>query len=466
MFLPRSRKKTVSAWDHTYVPTLLHPTPQALAAHQESWDALADEALDLLTPLRTPSPSPSTSPTPPQKDLYTTLKEHHSTHSTLSTLWRQVDTVPEWVDWEQISRGQDVFYRYAGAMLAGLCYMSLLGGMGASRIAEVLYRTGGFSTGVARRRMFETTQHILQCTISLESIKPGGAGHISSIKVRLLHAAVRKRILEIERRNPGYYSVKELGVPVNDLDSIGTILSFSANLVWGALPKQGLFLSSREAEDYIALWRLVAHYVGCPTHPFSTPAQARAYYDTLIATQISPTPTSALLATNILTALAHQPPTYPTHAYLLASTRWLNSPSLCDALGLPPAQLSSKILVFAQCIFNCYLGYTARFIPWFDKRHGAVARRTLWKIILGEVGLGGETGFEFSYVPMLGKGTEAGKLIDTGKRGPMVRRGVKVLGIFLLVAGVLGVVLGWGLWWAAETLWGVVYIGVGVTVGV
>jgi len=158
MFLPRSRNKTISAWDHTYVPTLLHPTPQALAAHQESWDALADEALDLLTPLRTPSPSLSTSPTHPQKDLYTTLKEHHSTHSTLSTLWRQVDTVPEWVDWEQISRGQDVFYRYAGAMLAGLCYMSLLGGMGASRIAEVLYRTGGFSTGVARRRMFETTQ--------------------------------------------------------------------------------------------------------------------------------------------------------------------------------------------------------------------------------------------------------------------------------------------------------------------
>jgi len=87
-------------------------------------------------------------------------------------------------------------------------------------------------------------------------------------------------------------------------------------------------------------------------------------------------------------------------------------------------------------------------------------------MIIGEAGLGGETGFEFSYVPMLGKGTEAGKLVDTGKRGPMVRRGVKVLGILLLVAGVLGVVLGWGLLWVAETLWGVVYLGVGVTVGV
>ncbi|CUS09551.1 unnamed protein product [Tuber aestivum] len=450
----RTRKKTISAWGHTYVPTPLHPTAQVLAAHQKSWDTLADEALDLLTPLR--APSPPTSPTSPPKDLYTTLKEHRNTHSVLSRLWQQVDTVPEWVDWEQISRGQDVFYRYSGAMLAGLCYMSLLGGMGASRIAEVLYRTGGFSAGVARRRMFETMQHILQCTQSLDSIKPGGAGQISSVKVRLLHAAVRKRILEIERRNPGYYSVKEFGVPVNDLDSIGTVASFSSNLVWGALPKQGLFLSSRETEDYIALWRLVAHYVGCPTHPFSTPALARAYYDTLVTTQISPTPTSATLASNILTAMTCQPPTYPTYDYLVASVHWVCPPALCDALGLPPAQFSSKILVSARCIFNCCLGYTARFVPWFDKWHGTAARRMMWKaIVLGETGLGGETGFEFSYLPRLGRGTKAGKVVDTGVKGVRERKGVKVLGIFLLVVGVLGVALGWCLVWVAWALWAV-----------
>lgn len=60
--------------------------------------------------------------------------------------------------------------------------------------------------------------------------------------------------MEIERRNPGYYSVKELGVPVNDLDSIATILSFGANLVWGALPRQGLFLRSREYDMCFGAW--------------------------------------------------------------------------------------------------------------------------------------------------------------------------------------------------------------------
>ena len=41
---------------------------------------------------------------------------------------------------------------------------------------------------------------------------------------------------------------------MNDLDSIATILSFGANLVWGALPRQGLFLRSREYDMCFGAW--------------------------------------------------------------------------------------------------------------------------------------------------------------------------------------------------------------------
>ncbi|KAI4260143.1 MAG: hypothetical protein LQ352_000408 [Teloschistes flavicans] len=69
-------------------------------------------------------------------------------------------------------------------------------------------------------RISETTQHILQCTKDLRSIQPGGAGHASSIRVRLLHAAVRQRILRLARNNPEYFDVNEYGVPINDLDCV------------------------------------------------------------------------------------------------------------------------------------------------------------------------------------------------------------------------------------------------------
>ena len=45
--------------------------------------------------------------------------------------------------------------------MSGLAYMSLLGGFGAAKIVETLARTGGFSTKVARNRIFETTQYLL-----------------------------------------------------------------------------------------------------------------------------------------------------------------------------------------------------------------------------------------------------------------------------------------------------------------
>ena len=65
----------------------------------------------------------------PKRDLYMLLREHATSDEVLGTLWKEVNTVPDWVDWGQISRGQEVFYRYGGPALTGLAFQSLLGGM-------------------------------------------------------------------------------------------------------------------------------------------------------------------------------------------------------------------------------------------------------------------------------------------------------------------------------------------------
>lgn len=66
----------------------------------------------------------------------------------------------------------------------------------------------------------ETTQYILQCTKDLQSIQPGGQGHNSSIRIRLLHAAVRQRIKRLTHKNHSYYDMGKFGVPINDLDCV------------------------------------------------------------------------------------------------------------------------------------------------------------------------------------------------------------------------------------------------------
>ena len=64
-----------------------------------------------------------------EQDLMTLLESNHVNDPVLHSLWREIHTVPPWVSWAQIGRGQDVFYRYGGPALTGLCFQSLLGGL-------------------------------------------------------------------------------------------------------------------------------------------------------------------------------------------------------------------------------------------------------------------------------------------------------------------------------------------------
>lgn len=251
--------------------------------------------------------------------------------------------------------------------------------MGAGRVVEVLARTGGFSTKVVRRRLFETTQHTLQVTMSLDSIKPGGDGMVSSVRVRLLHAAVRRRILKLAETKPEYYSVEEHGIPVNDMDSIGTIATFSTLLVWLGLPRQGIYMRENEIKDYIALWRLVAYYMGTPTEPFKNPDTARKMLESILAYEIKPTDMSQVLANNIITGLENTAPTYASRGFSEANAWWLNGSELATALGIKKPSLYYRAVMLGYCIFMCTVCYSSRIFFFLDKLQIAV--RTLLPII-------------------------------------------------------------------------------------
>lgn len=312
--------------------------------------------------------------------------------------------------------------------------------MGANRVVETLARTGGFSANVAKRRMFETTQHILQVTKSVESIKPEGAGHASSIRVRLLHAAVRRRILKLEKQRPGYFDVEKWGIPISDLDSIATIGTFSATLIWLGLPRQGIFLKKQEIEDYIALWRLVALYLGTPTDFFSSPEKAKYAMESITYNEIHPSETSKILANNIIASLQDQAPAYASREYLCASARWLNGHELGDALGLDRPGLYYYALVAGQCIFFMVLSYTYRSISYLDRRKLKALRRIFYAVIVENKthGLGEETNFDFQYVPDFHRTTEMGVPTKVEKLKGVESRNLSTLVIASAAVGLAG----------------------------
>jgi len=173
--------------------------------------------------------------------------------------------------------------------------------------------------------------------------------------------------MKLESSRPGYYNVEKYGVPVNDLDCIGTISSFSATTIWLSLPRQGIWLRRREIEDYVALWRLIAHYTGTPTEPFETPEKAKFIMESLMMNEINPSETSKILAANIIRSLEAQPPSFASRPFLEVNARWLNGNKLCDALDLGRPSLYYWALMAGQCIFFMSICYFYRSIPALDQ---------------------------------------------------------------------------------------------------
>jgi hypothetical protein len=243
------------------------------------------------------------------------------------------------VDWKQIERGQKVFFRYAMANFIGLGYQSLFVGMAAARTIEVLVRTGGFSPAAAQKRSFETAQWNLEIMRDLDSLKPGGDGWISTVRVRLLHSAVRSRIMKMAEAKPEYYSIKEYGIPINDFDSAGTICTFSAAPVWFSLPAQRIRLREQEIVDYIALWRYIAFLIGAPEQFFATPDKALKLQESALYYEIEPNTNSRILANNLLGAFANQPPLRLPQGMVNAGARKLAGDELCDELEVPKVNI-------------------------------------------------------------------------------------------------------------------------------
>lgn len=161
--------------------------------------------------------------------------------------------------------------------------------------------------------------------------------------------------------------------------------------------------------------------------------------------QIGPSPSSQVLSQNIISAMAGQPPLRLSAGCLVATARRLNGRELSDALGLPQPSLEARVLVGLHFVFVGSMCYLTRAIPYLDSRKVALLRRAFYRMLItdGKTGLGGETGFEFKYVPLLDTRTEPGTVhvaeaCDSVAGGRATRVLVAIVGAAFLVMLVTG----------------------------
>lgn len=182
----------------------------------------------------------------------------------------------------QISRAQELFGLNGPEMLVALGFYSLPAAYAAKKGVQVLYRTA-FLKDRPVRRVFETTQMVID-VLTPGGLAPGGRGRVTVDKVRLMHAAVRHLLLA-DRALP--WDTAELGVPINQEDLAGTLMTFSY-LVLDGLHRLGIAVPSEDQEAYLGLWVSLARLLGLRSEMYPRDVnEARALTDIIYRRQIA-----------------------------------------------------------------------------------------------------------------------------------------------------------------------------------
>ncbi|HJZ47060.1 MAG TPA: oxygenase MpaB family protein [Roseiflexaceae bacterium] len=243
--------------------------------------------------------------------------------------------LPEWADREQIARGAALFGRHASRVMLLLAHYALPACYAARNGVQVLHVTGHLSKN-PRPRLLETAQFICD-VMAPNGLVAGGAGIRSAQKVRLTHAAVRHLIAQRDW-NPEY------GLPLNQEDMIGTLLTFSVVILDG-LRKMGFSVSTEDADAFMLAWNVVGHLSG--VHPALLPESAADGGALLLAIQrrqLAASPEGAQLTRVLLEMLQESTRGTPFANMPINTIRFFIGDAIADLLEIPPSDWMQQLL--------------------------------------------------------------------------------------------------------------------------
>ncbi|MEU5299437.1 oxygenase MpaB family protein [Streptomyces noursei] len=171
----------------------------------------------------------------------------------LQRYFEQSAVLPDWADPALMDRGRSLLGRYEALVVSTLLCGSLPFCYGCGDGAQVLARSQRLTSGVYRRLM-ETSQFVVD-VLDDGGLGPHGHGLRSAQKIRLLHATMRYHVGRQDDWNSAW------GLPVNQEDLAGTLMSFSVAIPNG-LVSLGVDLPRADRDAFFHIWRVIGHVLG------------------------------------------------------------------------------------------------------------------------------------------------------------------------------------------------------------
>jgi len=266
---------------------------------------------------------------------------------------------------ETVARGQRLFELFGPEILLLLGAYALPVAFAAGNGVQATYRARKLKDEPVRR-LCDTAQMVLN-VMREGSLAPGQAGERSARKVRLIHALVRHHLQDLPGESwPG----DAWGVPLNQEDKAGTLITFSAAMLDG-LRRLGAELDQADADAYVIAWSTVGRLLGIDEALLpSREADAVALARLIGARQIRPTEEGRELLRQLAAAMEAL---YFFKGYgnslmhhFLADTVF--GVNVIPVLALPPINWTSRLVAFRAAEKRTIL-------HWLPRVAGARARR-------------------------------------------------------------------------------------------
>lgn len=183
------------------------------------------------------------------------LEEDDDVPESFRQLIKEVYTEPNWLNRKQLENGAAVCRRLGEHAMAVLGDLALLGGYANADISKPLVFTGALKGNNTFDRLSETSQFWYDVTRE-NGLDIGAKGFTSAIRVRMMHAIVRQRLLQHPKWDSSTW-----GFPINKADSLATNVGFSMAMIYGC-KRLGFYLPDKDIEAVLHLWRYIGYLMG------------------------------------------------------------------------------------------------------------------------------------------------------------------------------------------------------------
>lgn len=239
---------------------------------------------------------------------------------------RKTSALPSWANPDKLEAAAELFNIYGFASLASLvsaslpqCYTIRIG----VRILGLTSQLGSH----ANRRLHQTAAMVL-AVMGPDAFGPQGTGIRQTQKVRLIHAAIRYRILssigeagyaqsagadvpvmvagakrsvnDVVAQHGFDWQVARDGAPINQEDQAFTLLTFG-HVIPKGMRTLGIKLSNADYEAILHAWNVSGYIMGVDERLMAhTEADATALFARIQARQAGPSPDGAHLTNSLL----------------------------------------------------------------------------------------------------------------------------------------------------------------------